>query len=130
MPLAQIYMIEGRTEEQKKAVIEKVTKALQEAVDAPVPPCVYPTRDDPDDAANAAYIPLDTPLAFPVTLSYVAIVTAADVCKTNLYETASVNQISPPDATRPAEFSTIGLLCAVDPVLVVYVACGVVVPAA
>lgn len=35
MPLAQIYMIEGRTEEQKKAVIEKVTKALQEAVDAP-----------------------------------------------------------------------------------------------
>ncbi|NBW55643.1 MAG: 4-oxalocrotonate tautomerase family protein [Betaproteobacteria bacterium] len=36
MPLAQIYMIEGRTEEQKKAVIEKVTKALQEAVDAPV----------------------------------------------------------------------------------------------
>lgn len=36
MPLAQIYMIEGRTEEQKKAVIEKVTKALQEAVDAPI----------------------------------------------------------------------------------------------
>jgi len=36
MPLAQIYMIEGRTEEQKKAVIEKVTKALQEAVYAPV----------------------------------------------------------------------------------------------
>jgi 4-oxalocrotonate tautomerase len=36
MPLAQIYMLEGRTEEQKKAVIEKVTKALQEAVDAPV----------------------------------------------------------------------------------------------
>ena len=36
MPLAQIYMLEGRTEAQKKAVIEKVTKALQEAVDAPV----------------------------------------------------------------------------------------------
>ncbi len=29
-------MLEGRTDEQKKAVIEKVTKALQEAVDAPV----------------------------------------------------------------------------------------------
>ena len=29
-------MLEGRTEAQKKAVIEKVTKALQEAVDAPV----------------------------------------------------------------------------------------------
>ena len=36
MPLAQIYMLEGRTEAQKKTVIEKVTKALQEAVDAPV----------------------------------------------------------------------------------------------
>ena len=36
MPFAQIYMLEGRTEEQKKAVIEKVTQALVEAVDAPV----------------------------------------------------------------------------------------------
>ncbi|XGB16942.1 4-oxalocrotonate tautomerase family protein [Comamonas thiooxydans] len=35
MPFAQIYMIEGRSEEQKKAVIEKVTQALVEAVDAP-----------------------------------------------------------------------------------------------
>ena len=35
MPFAQIYMIEGRTAEQKKAVIEKVTQALVEAVDAP-----------------------------------------------------------------------------------------------
>lgn len=36
MPFAQIYMIEGRTEEQKRAVIEKVTQALVEAVGAPV----------------------------------------------------------------------------------------------
>ncbi|MDE3009346.1 MAG: 4-oxalocrotonate tautomerase family protein [Pseudomonadota bacterium] len=36
MPFAQIYMIEGRTEEQKRAVIEKVTQALCEAVDAPI----------------------------------------------------------------------------------------------
>lgn len=36
MPFAQIYMLEGRTEEQKKAVIEKVTQALVEAVDAPI----------------------------------------------------------------------------------------------
>ncbi|MBV2162989.1 MAG: 4-oxalocrotonate tautomerase family protein [Comamonas sp.] len=36
MPFAQIYMIEGRTEAQKKAVIEKVTQALVEATDAPV----------------------------------------------------------------------------------------------
>lgn len=36
MPFAQIYMLEGRTEEQKRAVIEKVTAALVEAVGAPV----------------------------------------------------------------------------------------------
>jgi 4-oxalocrotonate tautomerase len=36
MPFAQIFMIEGRTEDQKRAVIEKVTQALVEAVNAPV----------------------------------------------------------------------------------------------
>jgi 4-oxalocrotonate tautomerase len=36
MPFAQIYMIEGRTAEQKRAVIEKVTQAMMEAVDAPM----------------------------------------------------------------------------------------------
>ncbi|MDE2394619.1 MAG: 4-oxalocrotonate tautomerase family protein, partial [Burkholderiales bacterium] len=36
MPFAQIYLLEGRTEEQKKAVIEKVTQALVDAVGAPV----------------------------------------------------------------------------------------------
>ncbi|MEN9484317.1 4-oxalocrotonate tautomerase family protein [Sphaerotilus montanus] len=35
MPFAQIYMLEGRTEDQKRAVIEKVTQALHEAVGAP-----------------------------------------------------------------------------------------------
>jgi 4-oxalocrotonate tautomerase len=35
MPFAQIYLIEGRTEDQKRAVIEKVTHALVEAVGAP-----------------------------------------------------------------------------------------------
>jgi 4-oxalocrotonate tautomerase len=35
MPFAQIYLLEGRTEEQKRAVIEKVTEALVEAVGAP-----------------------------------------------------------------------------------------------
>lgn len=34
MPFAQIYMLEGRTPDQKKAVIEKVTQALHEATDA------------------------------------------------------------------------------------------------
>lgn len=36
MPFAQIYLIEGRTEAQKRAVIEKVTKALCEAIGAPI----------------------------------------------------------------------------------------------
>jgi 4-oxalocrotonate tautomerase len=35
MHFAQIYMLEGRTEEQKRAVIEKVTQALVDAIDAP-----------------------------------------------------------------------------------------------
>jgi 4-oxalocrotonate tautomerase len=36
MPFAQIYMIEGRTEEQKRAVIEKVSAALVEATGSPI----------------------------------------------------------------------------------------------
>ncbi|MCL2778111.1 MAG: 4-oxalocrotonate tautomerase family protein [Polyangiaceae bacterium] len=36
MPFAQIYLIEGRNSEQKKAVIEKVTQALVEATGAPI----------------------------------------------------------------------------------------------
>ena len=35
MQFAQIYMLEGRTEAQKRAVIEKVTQARVEAIDAP-----------------------------------------------------------------------------------------------
>lgn len=36
MPFAQIYIMEGRTEEQKRQVIEKVTAALVETLDAPI----------------------------------------------------------------------------------------------
>ncbi|MCC6867995.1 MAG: 4-oxalocrotonate tautomerase family protein [Burkholderiales bacterium] len=36
MPFAQIYLMEGRTEEQKRAVIEKVSQALVEATGAPL----------------------------------------------------------------------------------------------
>ena len=36
MPFAQIYMLEGRTEEQKRAVIEKVSAALVEATGTPI----------------------------------------------------------------------------------------------
>jgi 4-oxalocrotonate tautomerase len=35
MPFAQIYIMEGRTEDQKRAVIEKVTQAMVEALGAP-----------------------------------------------------------------------------------------------
>ncbi len=35
MPFAQIYMIEGRTEDMKRAVIEKVSAALVDATSAP-----------------------------------------------------------------------------------------------
>ena len=35
MPFAQIYLLEGRSEDQKRAVIAKVTQALVEAVGAP-----------------------------------------------------------------------------------------------
>jgi 4-oxalocrotonate tautomerase len=35
MPLAHIYIMEGRSVEQKRAVIEKVTQALHEALGAP-----------------------------------------------------------------------------------------------
>jgi 4-oxalocrotonate tautomerase len=34
MPIAEIHLLEGRTVEQKRAVIAKVTQALCEAVDA------------------------------------------------------------------------------------------------
>ncbi|WP_029920985.1 2-hydroxymuconate tautomerase [Nevskia soli] len=35
MPLAHVYLLEGRSEEVKRAVIDKVTQALHEAVGAP-----------------------------------------------------------------------------------------------
>ncbi|MEN9879591.1 MAG: hypothetical protein RIQ55_237 [Pseudomonadota bacterium] len=36
MPLAVINIMEGRTDDQKRAVIEKVTQALVEALGSPV----------------------------------------------------------------------------------------------
>lgn len=35
MPFAQIYLLDGRTEEQKRALIEKVTQAIVDAVASP-----------------------------------------------------------------------------------------------
>lgn len=36
MPYVTVKMIEGRTEEQKKALVEEVTKAVSKTVNAPV----------------------------------------------------------------------------------------------
>lgn len=36
MPFAQIQIMEGRSEDQKRAVIEKVSQALVEALGAPI----------------------------------------------------------------------------------------------
>ena len=35
MPIAQIHIIEGRTDEQKERLIEKMTQAIVEALEAP-----------------------------------------------------------------------------------------------
>lgn len=37
MPIAQINIIEGRSDEQKEKLIEKVTQAIHESIDAPIP---------------------------------------------------------------------------------------------
>ncbi|MBD8032646.1 MULTISPECIES: 2-hydroxymuconate tautomerase [Solibacillus] len=36
MPIVTIKMVEGRTEEQKRALVEEVTQAVSKTVDAPV----------------------------------------------------------------------------------------------
>ncbi len=36
MPIATINLVEGRTDEQKERLIEKVTLAIHEAIDAPI----------------------------------------------------------------------------------------------
>ncbi|GAF64362.1 2-hydroxymuconate tautomerase [Alkalihalobacillus trypoxylicola] len=35
MPIITVQMLEGRSDEQKKELVEKVTKAVSESVDAP-----------------------------------------------------------------------------------------------
>jgi len=37
MPIATINIIEGRTDEQKEKLIVKMTEAIHEAIDAPMP---------------------------------------------------------------------------------------------
>jgi len=57
MPFAQIYMIEGRTAEQKKALIEKVTQAIVEAVGAPKENVRVWIHDVPKDNWGIAGVP-------------------------------------------------------------------------
>ena len=37
MPLVQVYMAKGRTDDQKRALLEGITKVMNETVGAPVP---------------------------------------------------------------------------------------------
>jgi 4-oxalocrotonate tautomerase len=37
MPIATINILEGRTDEQKEKLIVKMTEAINEAIDAPIP---------------------------------------------------------------------------------------------
>jgi 4-oxalocrotonate tautomerase len=36
MPLIEIHMLEGRTDDQKKALLTSVTRAVQESIGAPI----------------------------------------------------------------------------------------------
>ena len=37
MPLIEVHMLEGRSEEQKKALLEAITHAVHESIGAPLP---------------------------------------------------------------------------------------------
>lgn len=37
MPLIEIHLLEGRTPDQKKKLLDSVTRAVQESLDAPLP---------------------------------------------------------------------------------------------
>jgi len=37
MPLIEVHLIEGRTDEQKKALMEAVTRAVHESLGSPLP---------------------------------------------------------------------------------------------
>ena len=37
MPLIEVHMIEGRSEEQKKVLMEAITRAVHESIGAPLP---------------------------------------------------------------------------------------------
>ena len=37
MPLIEVHMFEGRSDEQKKALLEAITRAVHESIGAPLP---------------------------------------------------------------------------------------------
>lgn len=37
MPLIEVHMLEGRSDEQKKALLEAITRAVHESIGAPLP---------------------------------------------------------------------------------------------
>ncbi len=37
MPLIEVHMLEGRSEEQKKVLLEAITRAVHESIGAPLP---------------------------------------------------------------------------------------------
>lgn len=54
MPLAHIYLMEGRDESQRRAVVEKVTRASCEAVSAPRESVRVLIHDVPKDSWGIA----------------------------------------------------------------------------
>lgn len=56
MPIIQIHMLEGRTKEQKKELLQAVTKAVQESLDVPLSSIRVWIQDIPKDEFMAAGI--------------------------------------------------------------------------
>lgn len=60
MPIVQIEIIEGRTVEQKRVLVEKVTRAIVEAVNCQPSAVSIILRDmKPEDFANAGKLRCD-----------------------------------------------------------------------
>lgn len=56
MPIIQIHMLEGRPKEQKKALMDAVTKAVQNSLDVPLSSIRVWIQDIPKDEFMAAGI--------------------------------------------------------------------------
>jgi 4-oxalocrotonate tautomerase family enzyme len=54
MPIVQVELLEGRTTEQKRALVEKVTQAVVESVGAPAENVTVIIRDMPKENLGRA----------------------------------------------------------------------------